>query len=548
MGISLKDIMKDDKNSLVEDKQKKTIKTLVIIGAIILFLIVVVIMMIITNMANNARQERVRLIAKDVVNISNVVKKIGEQYISNTYDGTLVGTSLDNTPNGITINVNGKNVQYRYGYYYLTAQQVAELITSLNVPNEEYLVNYINGDVVNLAGVKTKDGRKYYSKEDITAIDQGENVKNIIYIHTAQDMELMHTYPSGNFCLSEDIDMTNYGSSEGWKPVESFSGTFDGRNYTITGLTLARPTSTYCGLFGQVSSNSYIKDVKFKDVSIRGGQYTGVVAGFCSGNISNITITGGSVNSQAESVGGLVGSYDKGNITDCFVKDVSVNANGSLGGLIGTLYSGTIQRSSADVRLIGINSVGGLIGEIRANSTTSIREAYANASITGKNEVGGLIGDVQIISPSLFKLSDCYSEGAITGGIDNVGGSIGNIYATNSAEIDIQSVYTATDTNEDAKVRGGFIGKTNITTGVSTQVIKCCFEKDPLLDLNVQDVGDKTDGSPVTIDSKTPAEMKNRVSYADWDFDLWVLEEGVNRPRLRWEYENYEPQEIIEEK
>ena len=81
MGISLKDIMKDDKNSLVEDKQKKTIKTLVIIGAILLFLIVVVIMMIITNMANNARQERVRLIAKDVVNISNVVKKIGDKYI-----------------------------------------------------------------------------------------------------------------------------------------------------------------------------------------------------------------------------------------------------------------------------------------------------------------------------------------------------------------------------------------------------------------------------------------------------------------------------------
>ncbi len=548
MGISLKDIMKDDKSSLVEDKEKKTIKILVISAVVLLFLILMVVLLIITNMANNARQERISLIAKDVVNISNVVKSIGEQYISNTYTGTLVGTPLDSTPQGMTINVNGTNVQYRYGYYYLTASEVAELITSLNVPNEEYLVNYINGDVINIAGVKTKDGKKYHSKEDITAIDAGKAVKTIIYIHSAQDMELLHTYPSANFCLSADIDMTNYGSSEGWKPVESFSGTFDGRNYTITGLSLARPTNTYCGLFGQVSSNSYIKDVNFKNVAIRGGQYTGVVAGFCSGNISNVRITGGSVNSQAESVGGLVGSYDKGNITDCFVENVSLNANGSLGGLVGTLYSGNINRSSANVQIIGIDSIGGLIGEIRANSTTVITEAFANASITGKNSVGGLIGDVQIISPSVFKLNDCYSEGAISGGIDAIGGSIGNIYAANNAEIDIQSVYTATDTNEDALVRGGFIGRTNFSTGVSTQVLKCCFEKDPLLDLNVQDVGDKSNGSPVTINSNTPAEMKSRVTYADWNFDLWVLNENVNRPHLKWEDENYEPQQIVEEK
>ena len=544
MGIGLKDIMKEDKNSLVEDKQKKTIKSLIFVGIALAVIILVVIALIVVSSINAKREERIHLISKDVVNISNVVKKIGEQYISNTYNGLLAGVSLDNNP--IEIIVNGKVVQYKYGYYYLTPADVATLITSLNIPNETYLVNYINGDVVNLTGVKTKDGKVYHSLEDITSIESGLPVKNVIYIHSADEMLLLHQYPTANFRLSENIDMTSLSDGEGWKPVESFHGTFDGRGYTISGLNLARPTTMYCGLFGQITSSASVKDVNFENVAIRGGEYTGTLAGFSSGNITNVRITNGSVNSQAESVGGLVGAYDKGLITDCTVDNISINANGSVGGLIGTLYSGTIQRTGVSAQIVGMNTVGGLIGEVKANAGTYIKETYAKANMTGKVNAGGLIGDVQIISPSTFKLNDCYAEGSISGGEQNIGGAIGNIYTANNAEIEFKDVYTATDTSADATIRGGFIGTTNIGAG-SSSVYRCCFEKDPLLDLNLQDVGNKSQGAIITIDSKTPAEMKNRVTYADWDFDIWVLEEGIARPHLKWEDENYEPQ-IIEEK
>ncbi len=560
MGIGLKDIIKDDKDSLIEDKQKKTIKALVATGVVLLIMIIVVVALIFLNIINSRREERVRLIAKDVMNISNVVKTIGNQYITNTYDGLLVGTSLENNPQ--EINVNGKIIQYRYGYYYLTPAEVAQLITSLNYKDESYFVNYITGDVVNLKGVKAKNGRVYYSLEDITAIDAGLNPANIYYIHNAEEMKLLHQYPNGSFYLSENIDMGYYGTGEGWTPVASFSGTFDGRGYTITNLTIARPTTMYCGLFGQATSTAVIKNVNFERAKIRGGEHTGVLAGFCSGNISNIEITNSEIDSQAESVGALVGSYDKGTVMDCIVKGTSISANGSIGGLIGTLYSGTVQRNGVDAlilvdyrgeetiidtNIVGIRSVGGLIGEIKANALTDMKENYANARITGTTETGGLIGDVQLISRNTFRLTDSYSEGSISGGIENVGGCIGNIYAVNNPEIEIQSVYTATDTPSTASVRGGFIGKTNIVEGTSAQVLKCCFEKDPLLDLNVVDIGSKAGGVSLVINSKTPAEMKNRVTYSDWNFDLWTLEEGVKRPYLKWQDENYEAQ-IIEEK
>ncbi|MBQ9267644.1 MAG: hypothetical protein IJ217_05150 [Clostridia bacterium] len=540
MGIGLKDIMKDDKSSLVEDKQKRTIKRLIFVALVLVVLVFIVVGMIISNQAKARRATRVHSIATDVANISNVVKNIGQQYITNNYSGVLPGTSLDNYP--IEINVNGKRVEYRYGYYLLTPEEVAELITSLNVKGESYIVNYMNGDVVNRNGVKANDGKTYYSLEDIVAVDAGSTPKNIIYIHNEKEMELLRSNPSATFYLSNNIDMGAYASGEGWEPVASFSGTFDGRNYTISNLTINRPTSTYSGLFGQVTSKAVIKDVKFEKVNVRGGNYTGALAGSCSTNIENIKITDGNVDSTAEHVGALVGAFDAGTITDCVVENVYVSAYGSVGGLIGTLNSGTVTRSSASGRVVGTSAVGGLIGDVRPSSATNITEVFSNVSITGQNNVGGLIGDVQIFSASPFKLNDSYSEGAIGAGRENVGGSIGNIYTANSSELDVQSVYTATDTPTVATVRGGFVGRTDIEEGTNVQVLKCVFEKDPLLDLNVPDIGQKVGGVSIVFDSKTPAEMRNRVTYSDWNFDLWTLDEGISRPHLRWEFENRAPQ------
>ncbi len=542
-SIGLKDIIKDDRQDLVKDKQKRTIKRLLFTAFILAILIVIVIIMIISNNAKATRLARIQQISKDVVNISTVAKGMGQRYIVNNYDVELIGTPLDGAPE--ILKVNGREVEYRYGYFKLTSKEVEQLTSAINVKGEEYYINYETGDVVNIKGVKDTDGKVYHSLEDIVAIADGKKPTNIIYIHNAEEMAYLRSYPSATFYLSGNIDMATYAYGEGWEPVDNFSGVFDGRDYTISNLNINRPTTIYCGLFGRVTSSAEIKNVNFDEFNIRGSDYTGTVAGSSSGTISNITIKNGQINSQDRYIGGLFGAHDKGTVTDCTVENVNVNGTSSVGGLLGRFLSGTVTRSSSDVIVVGIDSVGGLIGEVTPNGDTIILEDYANASISGQDNVGGLIGNLQVNNGSLFRLNDCYSEGAISGGKTNVGGSIGNVYAVNNAGIDIQSVYTATDTPNSATIRGGFIGKTYLNNISYGYIVKCCYEKDPLLDINVVDIGDKSEGGQTfVIDSKTPAEMMNRVTYSDWNFDIWTLNEGLSRPRLRWQYESYTPQVI----
>lgn len=534
MGIGLKDIIKDDKDALVRNKQKRTLKRLLITVAILAIMIVVVIVLLVLNGSKTRRLDHIANVRIDMVNISKIAKARGDEYIANNYSGNLIGTSLDNYP--YPINENGSVVEYRYGYYALTKEELAQLTSALNLPDETYIVNYLTGDVVNVNGIVAKDGKIYHSLEDIIAIADDTKLPDITYISTAEQMKLIEKKPSGTYRLAKNIDMATYASGEGWTPVSNFTGTFDGRGYTITNLTVNRPTTRSCGLFAEIKSNAEVKNLNLEQVNVSGGEYTGVLAGICSGNVSNITIKGGQVNSAQTYIGALVGAFDQGTIDGCYVEDVIINGNNSVGGLIGTMYNGTVYRSGAKVKITAVESVGGLIGSIVANSNTTVNQAFANADIIGQKNVGGFIGTLQITSRSTLTLKDSYSEGIIDNGGEGKGGSIGYLYAANSPEIYIQSLYTATVVPTDATARGGFVGRTNIQTG--TNVItepKSYYEVERYLDPNLTDVGVKT-GYSVDFNAKSPAEMKVSLNFADWNFrDVWTIDEGVTRPYLRWE-------------
>lgn len=54
-----------------------------------------------------------------------------------------------------------------------------------------------------------------------------------------------------------------------WKPIgdrwSSYTGTFDGQGYTISGLYFNNPTSSYVGLFGSIGANGKISNVGVLD-------------------------------------------------------------------------------------------------------------------------------------------------------------------------------------------------------------------------------------------------------------------------------------------
>ena len=446
---------------------------------------------------------------------------------------TLIGISQEdrNVTNPVVLEVNGNREEYKYGYYYVTAAQISQMLPTLKIKTEDYVLNYSTGDAVNLVGAKY-NGRTYYDVEDLRAIAQGVQPPSdyAIYINSPQDMQYLHQYPNGYFKLQRDIDMSTYATGDGWNPVESFSGRFEGRGYVIKNLTVSRASERYCGLFGQVKNNATINNLKLENVNVSGGEYTGAIAGACSGNISNCLVNG-TVSSQSANVGGVFGSFENG-VAQNIVAKVNVNGNESIGGFVGAMTSGTIQYCSEEGSVTGINKVGGFVGRITPLGTTNLSQVYSHCSIIATENAGGFMGTLESQNSSALNLRDSYAKGKITSCIETSGGFIGNLSAVSTSEINFTSLYTVVDTPSKCQVRGGFAGRVS-AEGANNSTNNCFWEKDNLLDATLNDCG-ITDNQAITFEAHSPAEMKVIATFGKWDMEVWKFP-GGQTPILKWQ-------------
>ena len=533
MGIKLNDLIDNDEaqDSLVEDKSKKTMKFLTFGIIALLFVIFVVVMIIIKNVVSTAQMGRIKNIANDAANLSTLVASTGIKYRSNIDDVELVGTSLENEETAFHLDINGKREEYRYGYYYLTNAEVNAFMPTLTEKNEEYVVNYTTGEVINIAGVEW-GGKKYHSNMDITALANGQvpPSDSMVYINTPQDMELIRQNPYGYYKLSADIDMAAYSQGNGWKPVENFYGTFEGRGYKISNLAINRDAEDYCGLFGQVYDTAVLSEIVLENVNVNGRSNTGALAGSCTGTISNCSVNG-IVNSSGNSVGGLVGSYNSNQISNSYA-NVSVTGSQDIGGLVGTLYGGRVKASYAKGTVTGMDNVGGLIGAIKPSRETEVNETYADTRIKATENAGGLIGSVEILNNSLVNTLNSYAIGAIEAANSVAGGFVGNIYAANGPTIKFDSVYTATDVSVDTNIRGGFVGKISLPDDLIIST-GCLWEKDSYTNKDLKDIG--TSNITKTFEARTPDEMVTQAPYTTWDLtNVWNVGNG-RRAYFKWQ-------------
>lgn len=161
---------------------------------------------------------------------------------------------------------------------------------------------------------------------------------------------------------NETDQSSNMSVNNGYK---FFSGNFDGCNHTIYNLKTPRPgddDGRFYGMFGLTGNASKIKNVRLKDVDIRGHFYVGGIVGNCYSEpsiagegsyeersvIHNCYIDGGIIEStswnryglgsydDANGVGGIIGQlYKGGMITECFVRSVTIRGYRAIGGIIG---------------------------------------------------------------------------------------------------------------------------------------------------------------------------------------------------------------------
>ena len=213
-----------------------------------------------------------------------------------------------------------------------------------------------------------------------------------------------------------------------WVPIgdsnNKYQGTFDGNNKTITNLYI-NASQYYMGLFGctyegtiknltfeyanVTNTNNYagvlvgnayggstLQNIKISNTcQIKGGQYTGGIAGYLVGNAYNCvnyaTVQG------IQYIGGLCGHYSRsrtGNSMTACANYGNVTASSlDVGGLVGYFDSGTIQDCANYGGVKGTGRVAGMAGTVTNGKIQNVF-SYGNISVTTKKQkVGMFFGD-----------------------------------------------------------------------------------------------------------------------------------------------------------
>lgn len=267
--------------------------------------------------------------------------------------------------------------------------------------------------------------------------------------------------------------------------VESFTGVYDGMNYTLDGLVLNDTQTARTSIFGQLGSGAIVRDMVIANPVVYGNGFVGVIAGF-TGNgvtVTGITVTNATVSGNDTDVGGIVGlAFGASAFTNLTFSGVVSGVKDYTGGVIGYAGNGTQMLNvsfTGSVSSVG-EYVGGVVGY--ANNASFGQLTVGPATILGEEMVGGVVG---------YALNSSFQDLNVTAsvvGVDRVapqyssivGGVVGYANtATFSSTTAIVSVlgetafaggfagYANTSQIETAHVSGSVTGRTNYVGGIT---------------------------------------------------------------------------------
>ena len=261
--------------------------------------------------------------------------------------------------------------------------------------------------------------------EGNSTADSPYNITNVTELQAvAGDLD-------ANYTLAGDIDASNTSSwngGDGFEPIGNdsspFTGTFDGSNHTITGLSInrSRENADGTGLFGRSGSGAVIEHVSLADANVNNPdskENIGGLVGYNEGTVNETSVSGnvsGTV-SGTDRVGGVVGQ-NTGSV-DNSSASANVSGNDWVGGLVG-FNTGTVNSSNATGNVSGTGNLGGLVGE---NEGGVVHSSYATGNVTGSlSNVGGLVG-----WNTEGTVNQSYATGSVSANYDRAGGLVGKI-------------------------------------------------------------------------------------------------------------------------
>lgn len=393
-----------------------------------------------------------------VYGASNVGGSIGYIYTSTTGTGAGsfgINTSYYNSDLFLGSGVGSRRTSYAQAS--TTARTNKQMYSDTTLTSE---MSALNGNKVWSKRISSVDNA-YYPELTVfnTHVDEiyseaskaSTAVSITRYLATTADLKSFadainagDSYAGITVYLTANISLKNIDNwvSIGKGASTPFQGTFDGQGYTISGLK-QNNTASYSGLFGYVGASATLKNFFINQANITGKDYTGMVAGYSAGVITNAYVTLGTLSGQ-NAVGGLVG-HNTGSISQSY-NTATVLASGSqVGGLVGQ-NNKTVTQSFNTGKVTGVSNVGGIVGF----SYSSVNNVYNRGIIRGTgSQVGGIVGYLSdaVVSYS-FNSSYVY-------GVANVGGSVGYIYTsttgTGAGSYGINTSYY----NSDLFLKGG---------------------------------------------------------------------------------------------
>lgn len=306
------------------------------------------------------------------------------------------------------------------------------------------------------------------------------DLSQVYQIYTIEDLQKIGSdgWPlHGNYVIMNDIDayetaswngglgfIPRSNSSDGYN---AFTGTLDGNNHTIRGLTINRPLELNVGIFG-ATNYCNIRNLTIENALVAGYYNVGVIAGNTSWDnslsvIENCSIIGGSVSNNYSNgyLGGIVGRGYYTTFRNCY-SSATLNTTSSyaVGGIVGALSGVALIDACVyennSLRDLGTSSkVGGICGEIYFDKQLKgyVKNCTATANFIVRGQAGILCG---YVNSGVIENCKVYGSIYVASG-DHKGTFIGQCYTT---DIENCHSYATMEISPDINVEyiGGFVG------------------------------------------------------------------------------------------
>ena len=288
---------------------------------------------------------------------------------------------------------------------------------------------------------------------------------------------------SGTKTLNEGLGFLPIGDAS-----NPFTGSYNGKGYSINNLYIQRASETHVGLFGSLGPTSELEAITLNQAEVSGADYTGILAGHLNGGKIRNSSTSGSVASP-DRTGGLVGLAENDALIFRSSSSASVSgpvdASQRLGGLVGFSNTSHLIESFATGTVTGQEILGGLVGLTRNGA--SIVDSYATGEVVGNTRrAGGLLGYMRDNPSSVTRsyASGKVSAATLTGGLIGERANSGSI--TNN--------YWDVETTEQTS---GVSNTDDGTTGLTTSQMTGSNAAENMAAFDFTEIWKTTDSYPV---------------------------------------------------